>query len=184
MTVPNFITIFRFILVPFVIYALFKGETVLALVGFIVAGLSDAVDGFIARRFNQRTELGAYLDPIADKLLLVTIFVVFGYLGALPLWLVYAVVSRDAMIVGAVVLSTVMGNPVEMRPLFVSKANTAVQIVLAIFVLAELAFNLDYDFARTLLVWLTALLTAISAGAYLVRWLRHMAGYAETNGKS
>ena len=77
MTVPNFITIFRFILVPFVIYGLFKGETMLAFAGFVVAGVSDGVDGFIARRYNQRSELGAYLDPIADKLLLVTIFSAF-----------------------------------------------------------------------------------------------------------
>jgi cardiolipin synthase (CMP-forming) len=184
MTVPNLITLFRFILVPFVVYALFQGNTVLALAGFVVAGVSDGVDGYIARRFNQRSELGAYLDPIADKLLLVTIFIVFGYLGVLPLWLVYLVVSRDAMIVGAVVLSTVMGNPVEMRPLFVSKMNTTVQIILAAFVLAELAFGLDISSVRSVLVWLAALLTAVSAGAYLVQWLRHMAGYAETDGKS
>ena len=184
MTIPNFITIFRFILVPFVIYALFKGQTGLALAGFLIAGISDAVDGFIARRYNQRSELGAYLDPIADKLLLVTIFIACGYLGVLPLWLVYAVVSRDAMIVGAVVLSTIMGNPVEMRPLFISKMNTAMQIILAAFVLADLALVLDYPLIRTFLVWLVALLTALSAAAYLVQWLRHMAGFAETDGKS
>ncbi len=184
MTIPNFITIFRFVLVPFVIYALFKGHTALALAGFLIAGISDGVDGFIARRYNQRSELGAYLDPIADKLLLVTIFIACGYLAVLPLWLVYAVVSRDAMIVGAVVLSTIMGNPVEMRPLFISKMNTAMQIILAAFVLAELALVLDYPLIRTFLVWLVALLTALSAAAYLVQWLRHMAGFAESDGKS
>ena len=138
MTIPNYITIFRFLLVPLVLYSIFAGQMTLALAGFVLAGVSDGVDGFIARRFNQQSELGAYLDPIADKLLLVSIFGVFGYLGQLPLWLVYLVISRDAMIIGAVVLSTIMGNPVKMHPLMVSKANTALQIVLAAFVLAML----------------------------------------------
>jgi cardiolipin synthase (CMP-forming) len=183
MTIPNFITIFRFLLVPLVLYCIFNGQMTLALAGFVLAGISDGVDGFIARRFNQYSELGAYLDPIADKLLLVTIFGVFGYLGQLPLWLVYLVISRDAMIVGAVVLSTIMGNPVKMRPLMVSKANTAMQIVLAAFVLANLAFSLNYPLLQQYLIWLVALLTALSAAAYLVSWMRHMAGFAETDGK-
>ncbi len=184
MTIPNYITIFRFFLVPVVIYAIFNNQMALALIGFVVAGLSDGVDGFIARRYNQRSELGAYLDPIADKILLVSIFVVFGYLGLLPLWLVYLVVSRDALIIGAVVLSTVMGNPVEMHPLFISKANTATQIVLAAFVLADLTFVLEYPLLQSGLIWIVALLTGLSATAYLVQWLRHMAGFAETDGES
>ena len=85
---------------------------------------------------------------MADKLLLVSVFVVLGFLGELPLWLVVAAVSRDALIVCAVLLSTVMGNPVEMKPLLVSKANTAVQIVLAAVVLAELAFGTDFGLLR------------------------------------
>ena len=183
MTIPNYITIFRFLLVPLVLYSVFAGNMGLALAGFLLAGISDGVDGFIARRFDQRSELGAYLDPIADKLLLVSIFGVFGYLGQLPLWLVYLVISRDAMIVGAVVLSTIMGNPVKMHPLMVSKANTAMQIVLAAFVLADLAFALNYPQLQQYLVWLVALLTGLSAAAYLVSWMRHMAGTAEPNGK-
>jgi cardiolipin synthase (CMP-forming) len=183
MTIPNYITIFRFLLVPLVLYCIFAGHMALALAGFVVAGVSDGVDGFIARRFNQRSELGAYLDPIADKLLLVSIFGVFGYLGELPLWLVYMVISRDAMIVGAVVLSTVMGNPVKMHPLIVSKVNTAVQIVLAAYVLADLAFGLNRGQVGQYLIWLAALLTGASAAAYLVSWMRHMAGFAETDGK-
>jgi cardiolipin synthase (CMP-forming) len=183
MTIPNYITIFRFLLVPLVLYGIFSEQMSLALAGFLLAGISDGVDGFVARRYNQRSELGAYLDPIADKLLLVSIFGVFGYLGQLPLWLVYLVISRDAMIVGAVVLSTIMGNPVKMHPLMVSKANTALQIVLAAFVLANLAFSLNYPQFEQYLVWLVALLTTVSAGAYFVSWMRHMAGFAETDGK-
>ena len=103
-----------------------------------------------------------------------------GFTGELPLWLVVAAVSRDALIVGAVLLSTIMGNPVEMKPLFVSKANTAVQIVLAATVLAELAFATQFGPARVALIFLSGLLTVASAAAYLVGWLRHMSGNGES----
>ena len=144
MTIANLITILRFLLVPGVVLALLQSRMDWALAGFLVAGISDGVDGFVARQFDQRSELGAYLDPMADKLLLVSVFVVLGFMGELPLWLVVAAVSRDALIVGAVLLPTIMGKPVAMKPLFVSKANTAVQIVLAAIVLAELAFGIGF----------------------------------------
>lgn len=179
-TVPNVITILRLLLVPGVIYALLLRRTDWAFAGFIVAGASDAIDGFVARHFNQRSALGSYLDPMADKLLLVSVFVMLGLMGELPLWLVIAVVSRDGLIVCAVVLSTVMGNPVAMKPLLVSKANTAVQIVLAAVALAELAFQTQYGPIRLVLILLSGLLTVTSAAAYLVGWLRHMNGYGKS----
>lgn len=179
MTVPNMITILRFLLVPAVIYWLLTGEWRLAFAGFVIAGVSDGVDGFIARRFNQRSVLGGYLDPMADKLLLVSVFVVLGIMDKLPLWLVVAAVSRDALIVCAVLLSTVMANPVEIKPLMVSKANTVAQIVLAGVVLAELAFAADFGPIRPVLIILSGLLTVASAGAYLVAWSRHMSKYGE-----
>jgi cardiolipin synthase len=178
-TVANMITILRFLLVPAVIYWLLTGEWRLAFAGFLIAGISDGVDGFIARRFNQRSKLGGYLDPMADKLLLVSVFVVLGVLGELPLWLVIAAVSRDGLIVGAVIVSFLMGSPVDMKPLMVSKANTAVQIVLVAVVLAEHAFALDIGPIRELLIVLSGLLTVASAGAYLVAWSRHMGRHGE-----
>lgn len=181
-TVANVITILRFLLVPGVVFAMLAGNMQWAFAGFLVAGISDGVDGFIARHFNQRTKLGAYLDPMADKLLLVSVFVVLGYMGELPLWLVIAAVSRDALIIGAVLLSTIMGHPVEMKPLFVSKANTAVQIVLAAAALAELAFSIGLGPLLPALIFLSGLLTVASAAAYLVAWLRHMSGYGEGDG--
>lgn len=179
MTIPNLITILRFLLVPCVVYALLTGEWGWAFTGFVVAGVSDGVDGFIARHFNQRSKLGAYLDPVADKVLLVSVFVVLGFLGELPLWLVIAAVSRDALIVSGVVLATIMGNPVEMKPFLVSKANTAVQIVLAALVLGENAFGAETGGLRMAIVYLSGLLTIASAGAYLVAWLRHMTAHGE-----
>ena len=173
-TAANMITVLRFLLVPAVVYCLLTVQWQLAFAGFVVAGVSDAVDGFVARHFNQRSKLGAYLDPMADKLLLVCVFVVLGFMGELPLWLVVAAVSRDGLIVGAVLLSALMGSPVEMKPLMVSKANTAVQIVLAAAVLAELAFAAGFGPVRPALIILSGLLTVASAGAYLVAWSRHM----------
>lgn len=111
---------------------------------------------------------------MADKLLLVSVFVVLGFMAELPLWLVVAAVSRDGLIVAAVILSTVMGKPVAMRPLMVSKANTAVQIGLVIAVLAEMALATTLGPVRPALVALCGLLTVASTAAYLVQWLRHM----------
>lgn len=131
LTIPNLITILRFVLVPAVVLAMLNMRWDWAFAGFLVAGISDGVDGFIARRFNLHSKLGAYLDPMADKVLLVSVFVVMGFIGQLPLWLVVTMASRDALIICAVLLSTVMAHPLEMKPLYVSKANTAAQIVLA-----------------------------------------------------
>lgn len=182
MTIPNYITIMRLLLVPIVIWAMLDGQELTALLGFVAAGISDGVDGFIARRWNMKSELGAYLDPVADKLLLVSVFVVLAYQGLLPLWLVAMVVFRDALIVSAVMLSAVMDNPVEMRPLFVSKANTAAQILLATLVLALQGFNWTDGWPVSLLIGAVALLTAASTAAYLVTWLKHMADYGKKTG--
>ena len=179
LTIPNLITILRFLLVPAVVLAMLNMRWDWAFAGFLVAGISDGVDGFIARRFNQQSKLGAYLDPMADKVLLVSVFVVMGFIGELPLWLVVTMVSRDALIICAVLLSTVMAHPVEMKPLYVSKANTAAQIVLAAVVLGELAFSIHLDPLRPALILLSGVLTVASAAAYLVAWLRHMSGYGE-----
>lgn len=179
-TVPNLITIMRFVLVPAVVYAMLWRRMDWAFACFLVAGVSDGVDGFIARHFDQRSELGAYLDPVADKLLLVTIFVMLAIVGELPLWLVIAAVARDGLIVGAVILSSVMGRPVAMRPLMVSKVNTALQIGLAATVLGQLAFGVDFGWLTATLVYVCGALTVASAAAYLVAWLRHMSGYGES----
>ncbi len=175
MTVPNFITLLRFLMVPALVYALLLGEMRPAFVIFVIAGISDGVDGFVARHYNQQSELGAYLDPIADKLLLVSVFVMLAILGFLPHWLVVLVVSRDVLIVMAVLLSSIMARPVDMNPIFISKANTAVQIALVSVVLAELAFNIGLGGLTTVLVYGVAALTVVSAAAYLRLWADHMA---------
>lgn len=179
MTVPNFITLLRFLMVPAVVYALLLGEMLPAFIIFVVAGISDGIDGFVARHYNQQSELGAYLDPIADKLLLVTVFVMLAILDFLPQWLVVLVVSRDVLIIMAVLLSSVMAQPVDMNPIFISKANTALQIALVSVVLAELAFNTGFGELRNILIYVVAALTVLSATAYLRLWIDHMANTGE-----
>jgi cardiolipin synthase len=174
-SLPNLITVGRIVLVPVVIWAITSGNMLLAFWLFVAAGISDAVDGFLAKRLNAQTEFGAYLDPLADKALLMSIYVTLSIEGLLPRWIVIAVVSRDIMIMGAVVLSWVMNRPVEIHPLIVSKLNTTAQIALAALVLASSGFKFDPGQAKDVALVLAGGLTVISAAAYLVEWMRHMA---------
>ena len=103
--IPNFITLGRIISVPVIFWLLLSGQSKIAFFVFVCAGISDAVDGYLAKRFDWTTELGSYLDPLADKLLIVSIFIALGVRNELPLWLVIAVVSRDILIVAAVLLA-------------------------------------------------------------------------------
>jgi cardiolipin synthase len=176
MTIPNLITIARLLIVPVVIVAILQGRWSVAFVLFVVAGVSDAIDGFIARRFDMRSEFGAYIDPLADKALLVSIFVTLAVVGVLPAWLAVVVVFRDAMIVAAVMLSWVMSRPVAIKPLMLSKLNTAAQIGFAALVLSTKAFRVDLAGFDDVLMLVLAALTIASAGAYLAGWMRHMAG--------
>src|SRR4051812_40933666 len=146
----------------------------IAFVLFLAAGISDAVDGFLAKRFGMTTELGAYLDPLADKAMLVSVYVALGISEAIPNWLVILVVSRDIMIVGAVILSWLVDRPVQLKPLLVSKLNTVAQILLACLVLGALAFRIDAAVAVFALIALVAALTLLSVVFYVAEWVRHM----------
>ncbi len=174
MSIPNLVTLGRILLVPVVIWAITAGEMRVAFGLFLAAGITDAADGYLAKRFGMRTELGAYLDPLADKTMLVSIYVALGIAEALPRWLVILVVSRDIMIVGAVILSWLVHRPIPLRPLLVSKLNTVAQIALASVVLAALGFGLNATIVIIALTALVAALTLISIIFYVVEWIRHM----------
>lgn len=182
LNIPNLITLGRIILVPIVFWLLLTGETQAAFFLFVIAGVSDAVDGFLAKRYGWSTELGAYLDPLADKMLIVSIFVALGVKSALPSWLVIAVVSRDILIVAGVVLSWLLDRPMTIKPAVVSKFNTLSQIVLAGTVLADDGFGLGLETLRVALVWITGALTIASLVTYLRTWHRHMSGYELDDG--
>jgi cardiolipin synthase len=123
----------------------------------------------------MRSEFGAYLDALADKALLVSIYVTMSVTGVLPGWLAIVVVSRDLMIISAILVSWLMQRPVAIKPMFVSKLNTGAQIAFAALVLGMKAFTLDAPALHTAGMVLVAGLTMVSAAAYLARWMRHMA---------
>jgi cardiolipin synthase len=174
LSIPNLITLARILLVPVVVWAIASNQMLFAFLLFAAAGVSDAVDGFLAKRFGMASELGAYLDPLADKALIVSIYIALGATEMIPRWLVILVVSRDIMIIGAVILSWLVGKPVTVRPLMVSKLNTAAQILFACVVLASLGFDLQLDLLTTLLMALVAVLTLLSVAFYVAEWVRHM----------
>jgi len=174
LNLPNLITIARILLVPVIVWAIGSGAMLFAFILFLAAGISDAVDGFLAKRFGMTSEFGSYLDPLADKALIVSIYVALGISEALPRWLVILVVSRDIMIVAAVMLSWLVDRPVVVRPLTVSKANTAAQIILATVVLASLGLQIDFGWLIPVLIAAVAVLTLASVGAYVREWVRHM----------
>ncbi|RLQ89414.1 CDP-alcohol phosphatidyltransferase family protein [Notoacmeibacter ruber] len=174
MTIPNLITLCRLIMVPLIVWALLVGYWSAALWLFVIAGLSDAVDGALARLWGQQSSVGAYLDPIADKLLLSSTFIMLGFVGALPLWLVVIVTFRDIGILGGVLLAREMGSPMVIRPILLSKLNTAAQIVLAGLCLARGADLVSMDGTIRLFIIVCGCLTAGSAAAYASLWFRHI----------
>jgi cardiolipin synthase (CMP-forming) len=174
LSIPNLITLGRILSVPVVVWAIAAGEMRIAFALFVAAGISDAVDGFLAKRFGMSTELGAYLDPLADKAMLVSIYIALGVADAIPRWLVILVVSRDIMIVSAVMLSWLVDRPVALKPLLVSKLNTVAQIALACVVMAAIGFGFDAQIAGIMLTALVAVLTLLSIAFYVVEWVRHM----------
>ena len=159
---------------PVVVYAIASGDLDFAFLLFTVAAISDAVDGFLAKRFGMQTDLGAYLDPLADKVLIVSIYLTLGITGTIPRWIVILVVSRDIMIIGAVLLSWLVDKPVKVKPLMVSKLNTAAQIIYAGLVLGLSGFGLEAAWLLRLAMVLVAALTLLSIGFYVAEWVRHM----------
>jgi cardiolipin synthase len=174
LSIPNLITLARILLVPVVVWAIASNQMLFAFLLFAAAGVSDAVDGFLAKRFGMASELGAYLDPLADKVLIVSIYVSLGIVDALPRWLVILVVSRDLLIVGGVLFSWLLNKPVSVKPHMVSKVNTAAQLILVGLVLAALGFTFDAGWALTLTMAAVAVLTLASVAVYLREWVLHM----------
>jgi len=166
-TLPNLITLARLCAVPATIWLILHERLDLAFCLFIGAGLSDGVDGWLARVMNARSALGALMDPVADKALLVSVYLALAGIGVLPDWLAILVVFRDLLIVGGVIVLGVLGQPVTIRPLYVSKLNTALQIILIAATLFLAGFNLMAPLVLTTLIWSVAASTLISGAAYV-----------------
>lgn len=175
LNLPNLITLARLLVVPLAVWLILVGRFGVSFWIFVAAGLSDALDGFIAKRFDRRTRLGALLDPIADKTLVVSLYVTLGLSGELPNWLVILVVFRDTMIVGGFLLTQSIAVPKRYDPLYISKINTALQITLLGFVLGRLGLGANAGLLTWLLVCAVAATTVASGLSYLVRWARIIA---------
>jgi cardiolipin synthase len=183
---PNFISLLRLAAVPLVVWLVLIGRLDLAFGLFVAAGVSDAIDGYLARKLDARTRLGTYLDPLADKMLLVCVFVVLGYVGALETWLVILVVSRDVMIVGGLLLLVLLGQRLEVQPTWTSKFNTLAQIAFATLVLARYGLALDGPLWRDAVeagTYFVAATTLLSGAVYVWLGVRHMA-VIDGNGRS
>ena len=177
---PNSITLARLFCVPIVVWLILVDRMAAAFWVSLAAALSDAIDGIIAKRFRMVTVLGGFLDPIADKALLVCVYVALGHQDYLPVWLVIMVVFRDALIVGGALLFHTLTQSLTMKPLMISKLNTTAQLSLAVVVLGSAAFGLDDLAVRQVLVYVVAATTLASGLAYVVGWTR-LASEMEVN---
>jgi len=172
--IPNALTLIRFALIaPFLIY-LNQKEYVSAFIAFVMAGFTDGLDGWMARYFNWQTFFGSFVDPIADKLLVVSSFISLALLGALPWWLVILVFLRDLSIsFGIIAWYYFIARKLDFKPTLLSKFNTTFQLSLVTLCLYQLAFYQLPDWTISLLIGLTATTTCITYVDYMLAWHRN-----------
>ena len=177
MNIPNSLTLLRIILVPVIVIFLIDGDYPGAMIIFIIAGITDGLDGFLARILKQKTVLGAYLDPLADKALLISSFITLSVLGIIPGWLAVIVISRDMVILLGISLLFIMSVPFEIKPAFISKVTTLFQILTVFLVLMSKScpFFMNYG-AVEVFFWMTAIVTVISGFHYLFRGIKFING--------
>jgi cardiolipin synthase (CMP-forming) len=176
--IPNVITAIRILLIAPIAVALAQRELRVAIVLFGVAAVSDVADGFLAKRFGWQSELGAVLDPLADKLLLATAFVTLAYLKLIPLWLMGVAVARDVIIVSGGVLYRVFIGPLTMRPSMVSKINTLVQAAFVMAVVGREAFGMPAAWLVTVLGAIVFVTVVVSGIDYVLIYGRRALGAA------
>jgi len=180
--IPNILTIIRILLVPLFVIALTKDLFFSALLVFTVAGLSDGLDGLLARYFNQRTVLGAYLDPIADKLLIISAFVSLAILKIIPGWLTVIVISRDVLILLGIAIFSINDITVDIKPSFISKCTTVAQISTVIFILLDPEIS-GAELIKNSLYWLTAGLSILSGFHYIYKGMNILQAASLNNQK-
>ena len=152
-------------------FSLWNQYFISALLLFLVGGLSDGLDGFLARRYHWQTELGVILDPMGDKLMMLAAYLLLGWHNLLPWWLVGLVILRDLIIVTGTLLYRKFVGEAKLRPLFISKLNTTVQIVLVLIVMLSQIINI-HSLIIDSLIWLVTATTLLSGYAYINEWGR------------
>lgn len=174
---PTAVTLARILAVPVTVYLILEARYTPAFWLFVAAGVSDALDGFLAKRFNAVSRIGAYLDPVADKALIVAVYISLGHMDELPMWLVILIVFRDFLIVVGAVLYHTLTQALRVEPLLISKANTAAQIILVALVLAKLGLGLAITDVAQAAVYVVAVTTFASGAAYVWFWGRRLFAY-------
>jgi cardiolipin synthase len=165
MTIANMITVLRVILVPIFVIYMINGRILASLVIFGIASVSDALDGFIARVFHQKSNLGAHLDPLADKILLTTAYIILAVFAMIPAWLTVVIISRDVIILLGVLVLYLTHYPVTIHPSILSKATTCFQLATVLFVLSTGYIHLPL--LKPYLFWVTGILTIASGLQYI-----------------
>jgi len=169
LNVPNSMTLARILITPVIAFLILEKNIMPALGLMILAGITDMLDGLIARYFNMRTTVGSYLDPLADKLLLIAVFVSLFIVDHVPLYLFLAVIFRDVVIVIGAITYELMTHNLKMEPTYVSKATTLAQIIYVVIVLVSMVTAMDAVWLNAM-AWLTFALTCASGIHYLVSW--------------
>jgi cardiolipin synthase (CMP-forming) len=169
---PNLICVFRIVLVWPILVSITRGQYSLTLLLFFIAAASDGLDGYLAKRFNWVSELGKLLDPFADKLLLVAVYLVATWYGLIPHWLTVAAVARDVAIPLGALSYRIGWGAVNGRPMISSKINTLFQVLCMLAVIAHAAFGLPPDSILQALEWVTLATIVISGGAYVFEFTR------------
>lgn len=179
LTWPNMISLLRIFAVPFIIWLILSQEMAWAFLVTVLAGMTDILDGMVARTFKTASTVGHYLDPIADKVLLVSLYLVLGLKGYLPDWLVILIVFRDLLIVAGAAFLMLLNKDFVVQPSKISKINTFLQIVGVVWVLGKLAFGLCVPFITTLLTWSIGVTTVLSGIGYVILWLHYISPNGE-----
>lgn len=165
--IPNFISLTRLLSVPLIASLILSYQLRAAFLLFAIAGISDALDGFLARIFKTRTTLGAYLDPLADKALLIGVYAALGHIGLIDLWVVVLVVFRDVLIIGGILLLFVFQSSVDMKPHLISKINTLMQLTFALAVLSHGEIFISIPLLNLFLEYAVVLTTVLSGIIYV-----------------
>ncbi len=174
LTWPNLISLLRIFSVPLIIGLILSNAMIWAFWVTIVAGLTDILDGLVARLLKTPSKIGVYLDPIADKFLLVSLYLTLGFKNYISDWLVILIVFRDFLIVIGTTFLILMKNTFTIKPLLISKVNTFLQIIGVVWVLAELAFGVLLPFVTPFLISAIAITTILSGISYVIMWLRYV----------
>jgi cardiolipin synthase len=181
MGLPNWLTLLRILLIPFFVTLLVYRRETWALAVFCLASLTDMLDGYVARTHGRQTRLGAFLDPVADKLLLTSAFVTLTYLKMVPFWITAVVVSRDLILSVGVLVIHVSGGTVHPAPTWIGKASTVFQMGT---VLAAMLFSREASWVPRSLAWITAAFTLVSGMQYMLHGLRQLNPPAGVGGRS